>query len=133
MLAQVGDQRLPMPINRTTVNGLFGIALQTDAEVAALLAAQAVPIADIRTARDAVVAQVGERLYSAFFEGYTLKQWGVSPEDLDKSVTQRVPARHTLDDRYFTDSFQAMPADGYTRMFESMPSMPGVASYIASR
>mgnify|MGYP001765450629 CR=1 FL=1 len=126
VLADVGGQRLPMPINRATVNGVFGISLETDAETAAFLTAQAAPVDHIRTARDAVVSQVGERLYRTFFEGYTRKQWGVSPEELDKSVTQRVPARHDLDDRYFTDSFQAMPAEGYTRMFENMLDHPNI-------
>jgi UDP-galactopyranose mutase len=67
-----------------------------------------------------VIAAVGQELYETFFRGYTRKQWGLDPSELDKSVTARVPTRTSVDDRYFLDSFQAMPLDGYTRMFENM-------------
>ncbi|WP_299363170.1 UDP-galactopyranose mutase [uncultured Paracoccus sp.] len=126
VLAQVGDRRVPMPINRTTVNALYGLELTTEAEVAAFLAAQAEPVADIRNSRDVVVNAVGRRLYETFFQGYTRKQWGLDPSQLDKSVTARVPTRTSADDRYFTDSFQAMPRDGFTRMFERMLDHPRI-------
>ncbi|AXC51264.1 UDP-galactopyranose mutase [Paracoccus suum] len=124
VLADLGNMRVPMPINRTTVNAVYGLDLTTDAEVEAFLAAQAEPVAEIRTARDVVVNAVGERLYETFFRGYTRKQWGLDPSELDKLVTARVPTRTTTDDRYFTDRFQAMPAHGYTRMFEAMLDHP---------
>ncbi|WP_205961412.1 UDP-galactopyranose mutase [Paracoccus endophyticus] len=126
VLAQVGDRRLPMPINRTTINGLYGLDLTTEAEAAAFLAAQAEPVAEIRNSRDVVVNAVGTRLYETFFQGYTRKQWGLDPSQLDKSVTSRVPTRTNADDRYFTDSFQAMPLEGYTRMFERMLDHPHI-------
>ena len=125
VLAQVGDQQLPVPINLTTLNRLYGLALDP-AGAAALLAARAVPIAEPRNARDAVVAQVGEELYRLFFEGYTRKQWGRDATQLDRSVTARVPARTDADDRYFQDSFQCMPLEGYTRMFERMVDHPNI-------
>src|SRR5205085_5885805 len=64
--------------------------------------------------------------YTTLFrsQGYTRKQWGMDPSELDKAVTARVPTRTNTDDRYFTDTFQAMPADGYTRMFERMLDHP---------
>ena len=120
VLADLGDMRLPMPINRTTLAALFGRPLVDDASAARLLAELAEPVPTIRNARDVVVSAVGRRLYETFFQGYTRKQWGLDPSELDKSVTARVPARSSLDDRYFLDSFQAMPRDGYTRMFERM-------------
>lgn len=126
VLAQLGDLRVPMPINRTTLNTLYGLSMQTEAEAAAFLAAQAQPVAEIRTARDVVVNAVGTALYETFFQGYTRKQWGLDPSQLDKSVTARVPTRTSDDDRYFTDSFQAMPAQGYTRMFERMLDHPRI-------
>jgi UDP-galactopyranose mutase len=67
-----------------------------------------------------VVNQIGRELYEKFFRGYTRKQWGLDPSALDKSVTARVPTRTDTDDRYFTDTFQMMPSDGYTKMFERM-------------
>ena len=126
VLAQVGGQRLPMPINRTTLNGLYGLEMTTEAEAAAFLAAQAAPVAEIRTARDVVVNAVGPALYRTFFEGYTRKQWGLDPSQLDRSVTARVPTRTSDDDRYFTDRFEAMPRDGFTRMFERMLDHPRI-------
>jgi UDP-galactopyranose mutase len=74
----------------------------------------------ILTSEDVVVSSVGRELYEKFFRGYTRKQWGLDPSELDAQVTARVPVRYNRDDRYFTDTFQAMPARGFTRMFENM-------------
>jgi UDP-galactopyranose mutase len=120
VLAQIGELRLPVPINRTTLNGLYGIDLASEAAAALFLAGRAEPCDPILTSRDVVISQVGSELYRTFFEGYTRKQWGLDPSDLDRSVTARVPTRTNLDDRYFLDTFQAMPLDGYTRLFERM-------------
>ncbi|MBC9176626.1 UDP-galactopyranose mutase [Pseudoroseomonas ludipueritiae] len=120
VLAQVDGQLLPVPINRTTINKLYGLHLSSDEQVEAFLATQAEPVQEIRTSEDVVVSRVGRELYEKFFRGYTRKQWGVDPSELDKSVTARVPTRTSEDDRYFTDRFQYMPAQGYTRMFERM-------------
>jgi UDP-galactopyranose mutase len=120
VLAQVGDLRLPIPINRTTLNGLFGLDLADEVEAKRFLAGHAEPCDPILTSRDMVVSQVGTELYQTFFEGYTRKQWGLDPSELDRSVTARVPTRTNTDDRYFLDTFQAMPLGGYTRMFERM-------------
>ncbi|MDQ2747812.1 MAG: UDP-galactopyranose mutase, partial [Acidobacteriota bacterium] len=80
----------------------------------------------LRTSEDVVVSVVGRELYEKFFRNYTRKQWGLDPSELDASVTARVPTRTTRDDRYFTDSFQAMPKHGYTRMFERMLDNPNI-------
>lgn len=120
VLADLGDRRVPIPINRTTLNRLFGVSLRNDAEAAAFLAARAEAVDPVLTSEDVVVAAVGRELYETFFRGYTRKQWGLDPSQLDRSVTARVPTRTNCDDRYFTDRFQQMPADGYTRMFENM-------------
>ena len=124
VLAAVRDKLLPIPINRTTLNGLYGLDLTDDVQAAAFLAQRAEPVADIRTSEDVVVAAVGRELYETFFRGYTRKQWGLDPSELDRSVTARVPTRTSTDDRYFQDRFQAMPADGYTAMFERMLNHP---------
>ena len=125
VLASIGGVGLvPMPINRTTLNRLYGLDLTSDAEAEAFLASRAEPVAQIRTSEDVVVSAIGRDLYQRFFRGYTRKQWGMDPSQLDKSVTARVPTRVNTDDRYFTDSFQAMPAEGYTRMFEAMLDHP---------
>jgi UDP-galactopyranose mutase len=126
VLAQVDGQLLPIPINRTTINKLYGLRLGTEEEVEQFLAERAQPIETIRTSEDVVLARVGRDLYEKFFRGYTCKQWGLSPAELDKSVTARVPTRSNTDDRYFSDTYQAMPAGGYTRMFERMLKHPGI-------
>ncbi|WP_108820895.1 UDP-galactopyranose mutase, partial [Xanthomonas fragariae] len=126
VLAQVGEQQVPIPINMTTLNRLYGLQLTTEEEAAAFLASRAEPVADIQTSEDVVINQVGHALYETFFRGYTRKQWGLDPSQLDKSVTSRVPTRTNDDDRYFTDTFQQMPLHGYTRMFERMLDHPNI-------
>ena len=124
VLAKVRDQLVPIPINRTTLNRLFGLDLQTDEEAEAYLASRAEPVEEIRTSEDVVINAVGRELYELFFRGYTRKQWDLDPSELDKSVTSRIPTRTNTDDRYFTDTFQAMPRNGYTKMFERMLDHP---------
>lgn len=126
VLASVGDKQVPIPINRTTLNALYGLSLDSDAAAAEFLASRAEPVADIRTSEDVVVAAVGRELYETFFRGYTRKQWGLDPSELDRAVTARVPTRTSTDDRYFADRFQAMPAEGYTKMFERMLDHPNI-------
>jgi len=126
VLADIDGQRVPMPINRTTLNQLYGLSLASDAEAQAFLDARAEPVEPIVTSADVVVSKVGRELYETFFRGYTRKQWGMDPSELDKSVTSRVPTRTDTDDRYFTDSFQAMPAEGYTKMFAAMLDHPNI-------
>jgi UDP-galactopyranose mutase len=125
VLAEVRGERLPVPINRITINRFFGVDLAEN-EVDAFLAAKAEPVADVRTSADVVLSRVGHELYEAFFQGYTRKQWGLDPSQLDKSVTARVPTRTNDDDRYFQDRFQQMPRHGYTAMFRRMLDHPGI-------
>ena len=124
VLAEARGQLVPIPINRTTLNLLFDAGLETDDDAAAFLAARAEPVADIRTSEDVVINGIGRELYELFFRGYTRKQWDLDPSELDKQVTSRIPTRTNTDDRYFTDSFQAMPRDGYTAMFKRMLANP---------
>lgn len=125
VLAQVDGKLVPIPINLTTINTLYGLNLDS-AGAAEFLAARATPSATISSSRDVVVSAVGEELYQKFFEGYTRKQWGVDASQLDKAVTSRVPTRTDSDDRYFQDKFQCMPLHGYTRMFEKMIDHPNI-------
>jgi UDP-galactopyranose mutase len=125
VLARVNGALLPVPINRTTVNRLFGLSL-TDAEVAGFLAGKAESVPVVRTSADVVLSTVGPELYEAFFRGYTRKQWGMDPTELDKSVTARIPTRTNDDDRYFGDRFQMMPRFGFTHTFENMLDHPNI-------
>jgi UDP-galactopyranose mutase len=120
VLASVDGMLAPIPINRTTINMLYGAGLTTDEQAEAFLKGRAEPVERVRTSEDVVVSAVGRELYEKFFQGYTRKQWGIDPSGLDKSVTSRVPTRTNTDDRYFNDSFQAMPKLGFTHMFGNM-------------
>jgi UDP-galactopyranose mutase len=122
--AMVRGKLVPIPINRTTLNTLFGLDLETDEQAAEYLATRAEPVDEIRTSEDVVINAVGQELYELFFRGYTRKQWGLDPSELDKQVTSRIPTRTNTDDRYFSDTFQAMPLHGYTAMFETMLDHP---------
>ena len=124
VLAYVREKLVPIPINRTTLNLLFGLDLKTDDEAADYFASRAEPVDEIRTSEDVVINAVGRELYELFFRGYTRKQWDLDPSELDKQVTARIPTRTNTDDRYFTDTFQAMPRDGYTAMFKRMLDHP---------
>jgi UDP-galactopyranose mutase len=126
VLAQVRGQLVPIPINRTTLNKLFGLDLRTDEEAAAYLASRAETVEEIRTSEDVVINAVGRELYELFFQGYTRKQWGIDPSGLDKSVTARIPTRTNTDDRYFGDKHQIMPKHGYTAMFNRMLDHPNI-------
>ena len=126
VLANVRDRLVPIPINRTTVNDLYGVGLETEEQMADFLARRAEPRGVPRTSEDVVVGTVGRELYELFFQGYTRKQWGLDPSQLDASVTARIPTRTNTDDRYFTDTHQAMPRDGYTAMFERMLDHPNI-------
>src|SRR5262245_59263807 len=123
--ASVDGQLVPIPINLDTINQLYGLKLNS-MEVEGFFASLAEERESIRTSEDVVVARVGRELYEKFFRGYTRKQWGLDPSQLDAMVTSRVPVRTNRDDRYFTDSYQAMPQRGYTRMFENMLDHPNI-------
>ncbi|MER8978019.1 UDP-galactopyranose mutase [Mesorhizobium sp. M0239] len=125
VLAAVDEKLLPIPINLDTVNRLYGLDLNST-QLEEFFASRRETVEDVRTAEDVVVSTVGRELYEKFFRGYTRKQWGVDPSQLSKSVTARVPTRTNRDDRYFSDSFQKMPAGGYTRMFERMLDHPNI-------
>lgn len=125
VLSSVDGKLLPIPINLDTINRLYGLEL-TSAELEEFFASRRETVEEVRTAEDVVVSTVGRELYEKFFRGYTRKQWGVDPSMLSKSVTARVPTRTDRDDRYFGDSFQNMPASGYTRMFQRMLDHPNI-------
>src|SRR4029078_3530368 len=125
VLASVDGQLLPIPINLTTINTMYNLTLSS-AELESFYASKSEVVNPVRTSEDVVVNKVGRELYEKFFRGYTRKQWDLDPSQLDASVTSRVPVRTNKDDRYFTDTYQAMPAHGYTKMFEKMLSHPNI-------
>jgi UDP-galactopyranose mutase len=117
---------VPIPINLNTINTLYGLNLSS-AEVEEFLKSKAEKKERIITSEDAVVSKVGRELYEKFFKHYTKKQWALDPSELDAAVAARIPTRNNRDNRYFTDTYQAMPLHGYTRMFENMLSHPNIS------
>lgn len=126
VLASVDGMLVPIPINQDTINKLYGLNLNSG-QVEDFLKSKAEPNKQVLTSEDVVVTRVGRDLYEKFFKNYTKKQWGLDPSELDASVAARIPVRNNRDDRYFTDTFQAMPLNGYTRMFERMLSNPNIS------
>lgn len=123
--ACVDGKLVPIPINLDTVNRIYDLNLGVDEMEKYLLSVAEKPAA-IRTSEDVVVSRVGRDLYEKMFRGYTRKQWGLDPSQLDASVAARIPVRTNRDDRYFTDTYQVMPLRGYTRMFENMLDHPNI-------
>lgn len=118
-----GVGRVPMPVNLTTIDLLFGERageLVAEKLVAEYGVMAQVPIEKLRASRDIVISKAGQTIFDTFFDGYTRKMWGRDAERLSPGVTARVPVRLSHDDRYFTDKFQCQPAAGYAAMFDAM-------------
>ena len=114
-----GGKYWPFPINLNTYEELIGHPA-TSEEFAAWLAANRHDIPNPQNSEEVILSQVGTELYERFFKGYTLKQWQRHPRELDASVCGRIPIRTNRDDRYLAESFQALPARGYTALFENL-------------
>jgi UDP-galactopyranose mutase len=115
----------PLPVNRTTLEDVFGVELASEEEARALLASQVSSQTPSNT-DEVFLANVGPTLADLFFRPYTRKMWGVCPSQLEAAVGARLPVRYNRDDRYFTDSFQAMPKDGFTAMFARIFDHPRI-------
>lgn len=125
VLAVVDGKHYPLPINRSTINRLYGLNLD-EAGVAAFLEQVREPRETIRNSEDVVLSSVGSDLCEKFFRGYTRKQWDLDLSELSATVAARIPTRTNDDDRYFSDTYQFMPKQGYTAMFERMLAHPNI-------
>lgn len=118
------------PINLNTFEEYLGRQSST-VEFKAWLARTRIPIPDPKNSEEVIISKIGRELYGLFFEGYTLKQWKRHPRELDASVCDRIPIRTDRDDRYLSESFQALPKRGYTALFETMfNASPGVELHL---
>ena len=113
------------PVNLATYRQLTRRPAATEDEFKAYLTAQRVDIPEPANSKEAMLAAVGPELYELFYRGYTAKQWGRPAEALDPSVCRRIPIRTSLDDRYFQETFQALPSRGYTHLFENLLDASG--------
>jgi UDP-galactopyranose mutase len=125
-LASVDGKLLPIPINLDTVNGLYGLDLDEEG-FKGFLERVREPRSPLLTSEDVVLNAVGRDLYERFFKNYTSKHWGLDASQLSAGVAARVPVRTDRDDRYWTDEFQGVPLEGYTKMFEAMLDHPNIS------
>ncbi len=121
----VNGEQYPFPINQDTINQLYKLQLD-EIQTRNFFEQVREPRSTIRTSEDVVLNSVGRDLYEKFFLNYTKKQWGLDPSELKAGVAARIPVRTNNDDRYFTDTYQAMPLHGYTKMFENMLDHPKI-------
>lgn len=125
VLAAVDGQLVPLPFNLNTLDALFppyraarlrGLLLQYYGPE------REIPVLSLREAFESEIRRLAEFVYEMVFYGYTVKQWGLTPEQLGPAVMGRVPVRLSRDDRYFRDRYQGVPAQGYTTMVRRMLS-----------
>lgn len=126
VLAKVDDKLVPIPVNINTVNILMGTNIKTEQEMEEWLQDIRVKIDEPKNGEETVINKIGTYLYEKLFKHYTYKQWKKYPIELDRSVLDRIPVRTNFEDRYFTDTYQALPKEGYTKMFENMLKNPNI-------
>ena len=131
VLSYTDGQYLPFPICARTLRMLYGIDLSAS-QAAEFLSSMAEPDRKITSSEDVVIAAAGKDIYEKFFKYYTKKQWDVFPSELDPSVIARVPVRAGVDERYFTDPYQGMPAAGYAPMFARMAANPNISMLLGT-
>jgi len=120
VLANLNGKLYPIPINRLTINKLYNVNLKSENEVAEFYKQVKEKRFPVRNSEDIIVNQIGYELFEKFFKNYTKKQWNLEPKELASSVCGRIPVRTNDDCRYFTDKYQFMPKNGYTKMFEKI-------------
>ena len=130
VVARVDGKTVPIPVNMTTVNTLFGLNLRSEDEMQQWLDRNRIPFEKPANGEEAVLNRVGPVLYDKMFRHYTKKQWDKYPEELHASVLERIPVRQNTDDRYFSDTYQALPKGGYTRIFENMLNHPNISVHL---
>lgn len=129
VLAKHNEQYYPIPINRITINRFFNLELspQQAEEYMSTLVHNRI----VQSSEDVVLNSVGSELCEAFFSSYTRKQWGYDLSDMLPGVAARIPVRYNDDCRYFTDKYQGLPSDGYTKMFECMLDHDNISVHTA--
>lgn len=125
ILSKTDGRYWQFPINLNTFEQLVGHP-STPEEMEQTLAEWRVPIKNPQNSEEVIISQVGWKLYEMFFKNYTKKQWKRDPKELDASVCGRIPIRTNRDDRYLSEEFQALPKEGYTKMFEKMLQHPNI-------
>ena len=126
---QIDGQEVPIPFNLNSIHQVFPKSIADTLEqklIAKFGFNVKVPILELRKANDKDLEFLADYVYEKIFLHYTLKQWGMKPEDLDPAVTGRVPVYISRDNRYFQDTYQGIPLEGYTKVVEKMLTHPKI-------
>lgn len=125
VLAYIDGKFVPFPINVDTINLLFATNYNSS-NIMEFFDSVRVKVDQISNSEDVIISQVGYELFEKFFKNYTKKQWDLFPNELSSEVTSRIPVRNNRDGRYFTDKYQGIPKNGYTKMFENILDHPNI-------
>jgi UDP-galactopyranose mutase len=127
VFATYQGQVYSFPMNLGLINQFFGRSHTPD-EARALIAQQSSEIdtADAQNLEEKAISLIGRPLYEAFVRGYTAKQWQTDPKELSPDIITRLPVRYTFDNRYFNDTYEGLPVDGYTAWLTRMADHPGI-------
>ncbi|MDQ2706277.1 MAG: UDP-galactopyranose mutase [Actinomycetota bacterium] len=127
VFARYSDQVYAFPMNLALINSFFGRSHTPD-EARALIAKQAAEFdtASAANLEEKAISLIGRPLYEAFVKGYTAKQWQTDPTELAPSIITRLPVRYTFNNRYFNDTFEGLPVDGYTAWLTKMVEHPNI-------
>ncbi|MEO2068225.1 MAG: UDP-galactopyranose mutase [Desulfurobacteriaceae bacterium] len=129
VLAFIDGKKVPIPFNLNTLHMVFpnSLAKRIEEKLLSRFSYNSkIPILELKKENEKDLKFLAEYIYEKVFINYTAKQWGMKPEDIDPKVTARVPVFVGRDDRYFNDRYQAVPVDGYTKIFERMLSHPNI-------
>lgn len=126
VISSVDGKLVPVPVNITTVNTLLGLQIASEDEMKAWLDQNTEKIENPQNSEEMALSRVGPILYEKMFKHYTQKQWNKEPKELAPEVIGRIPVRTNFEDRYFSDVHQAIPAEGYTKLFEKMLDHPNI-------
>ncbi|WP_028226695.1 UDP-galactopyranose mutase [Paraburkholderia ferrariae] len=122
-----------LPINLLTINQFFGKALSPSEAKEFLASLGDKSIETPQNFEEQALKFVGRDLYEAFFLGYTTKQWGMHPTELQASILKRLPVRFNYDDNYYNSAFQGMPKNGYTYIVEKLLDHPSIKVHLNER
>jgi UDP-galactopyranose mutase len=120
VLSFIEGKLIPIPVSIKTINLLFNLNLKTEKEMKKFLSKQTLNIKNPKNFEELAIKTFGRKIYELLFKNYTIKQWRKDPKLLDLSILKRLPIRYNFDDRYFTDTYQYMPKEGYTNIFKNM-------------
>lgn len=125
--ATYNNQVFSLPINLHTINQYFNKTCSPDEARELIKNKGDSSIKEPKTFEEQALRFVGQELYEAFFKGYTIKQWGMSPSELPASILKRLPIRFNYDDNYFNHKYQGMPKEGYTSMIKNIADHPNIS------